>query len=141
MRTLNLAIPIAFLFGYTIGLVVYLICAQTFIEAGMVQRTAENIGGWLALLTTIAIALFVAHRRVRMLGHPTSKTEGGHLLLAFANAAALLTTVVPMAASFVMNDPSVGNYMWFAVPVIFVNLFLWPIGWKRATSLAEAGDA
>jgi hypothetical protein len=141
VRTLNLAIPIVFLLGYTMGMVVYLICAESLIAAGIVQRTSEVIGGWLALFVTIAIALFVAHRRIRMIGAPTSKTESGHVLLAFANAAALLTTVVPMAASFIMNNPNIGHYMWFALPVFVVNLVLWPMGWARATSRAEADVA
>jgi hypothetical protein len=108
MRTLNLAIPIASLFGFTVGMVIYLICAQTLVTSGMVQRTAEDISGWVALFLTVAIALFFARRKVSMLEAPTQKTESGHTLLAVANTAALLTTVVPLAASFV-GDPSTGT--------------------------------
>lgn len=136
MRTLNLAVPIAFLLGFTFGMVVYLICAETLVAAGMVQRRAEDIGGWVALLLTAAFALFLAHRKIRTLGAPTGKTESGHVLVFFANAAAILTTVVPLAASLIQNDSNIGHYMWFALPVFALNLILWPIGWARATSRA-----
>jgi hypothetical protein len=136
VRTLNLAVPIAFLLGFTFGMFVYLICAQILVSAGLVQRTAEDIGGWLALLVTAALALFLARRQVRTLGPPTGKTASGHMILFFANAAAILTTVVPIAASSIQNDPDIGHYMWFALPVFAVNLVLWPIGWARATSRA-----
>ena len=138
MRTLNLAIPIAFLLGFTIGMVVYLIVAEALVAAGMAQRTAEDIGGWLALVATAAIALFLARRKVRMLGAPTGKTASGHVLLAVANAAALLTTALPLAASFVGN-PNTGHAMWLFLPVLVANLILWPVGWARATSRAGAG--
>lgn len=133
MRTLNLAIPITFLLGYTLGMVVYSIAAHALINSGVLQRTAEVIGGWFALVVTVAIALYVARRKIKALGKSTNKTENGHALLAFANTAALLSIAFPAAASLIGN-PDNAHYMWFAVPVMFVNFFLWPIGWVRATS-------
>ena len=134
MRTLNLAIPITFLLGYTVGLAVYGICAEALLASGMTQDTAESIGGCLALFVTITAALIVAHRKAQIIGAPTPENRSGHMLIAIANTAALLTTAGPIAASLVMNDLNIRHYMWLAVPVLFLNLFLWPIGWARATS-------
>lgn len=141
MRALNLAIPIAYLVGVCLGMPCYLIAAESLQSIGVARKTAEGMAGWIALALIVLLAIGLARSKVNQLGAPTEETATGHTLLAFGNIAAILTTVVPTTVSFVKGDPNVMFYLWLFIPVLLFNLFIWPMGWKRATSHAGANDA
>ena len=103
---------------------------------GMPQKAAEIAGGWIALIATILIALFLARRQARPSETPPTTAASGHVLLAIGNVAGILTTVVPVAASFITGNSDYMFYLWWFVPVFFACLVFWALGWKRATSRA-----
>jgi hypothetical protein len=137
MRILNLAIPIIYLFGLTVGMGIYLLVAQIATSMGSPQKSAEIVGGWASLIVIIALALAIARAKVNTLGPPTKDTSSGHMLLALGNTAALLTTVVPAALSYIKNYPNFMFHTWMFIPTFFFCLMFWIAGWKGATSKDE----
>ena len=134
MRLINFIIPLFFGLGLLAGSYIYLLIAAALAHFGVPESASIAIGGIVALLTTLFASYFIAKWNIDFTAPPTTKTTVGHFILALANIAALGTTAGPMLYAYFSGNPENSLYMYFALPVIIVNLVLWPLGWKLATS-------
>jgi len=134
MRFVNFAIPIVFALGLLVASLGYALLGQLLMFLGASESVAVIVAGWTALLGTIVASFIYVKRKVNFDAPSTKKTTIGHLVLALANIAALTTTVGPLLYAHFSGRPDNALYMYFSLPVIFVNLALWPLGWKLATS-------
>jgi hypothetical protein len=134
VRALNFVLPLAYGIGLILGICVYGAVAKLFMFAGVSESVAITLGGWVALFSVLGVAFVIVKRNIRLPTASSRKSLLGHFMLAVGNVAAVATTVVPLAIGYVTGHSDYGLYMWFALPVLVVNLLLWPVGWKFATS-------
>ena len=134
MLFLNFVLPLVFSIGLWLGIYVYMGIAELLIFAGFQEAIAVPLGGWAALLLVVGVSITTVKRKVKALEASSRKAVIGHWMLAVGNIAAIATTIVPLSVSYLSGHTDYGLYMWFAIPVFFVNFILWPLGWKLATS-------
>lgn len=134
MLFLNFVLPLAFSIGLLLGIYIYMVIAELLILAGFQEAIAVPLGGWAALLLVVGVSIATVKRKVKAFEVSSQKAVIGHCMLAVGNIAAIATTIVPLSVSYLSGHTDYGLYMWFAIPVFFVDFILWPLGWKLATS-------
>lgn len=137
MRVLNIAVPLAFLFVYIVGVPVYLLCGYGLTALGLAQKTAEVIAGMVALLAVLAISLIKARDKLRAAPESTAKTSNGHTLLAVGNFVGIGTVVVPLLIAQIPGYRDYGHLTWYGLIGLPVAILLWVVGWRLATTVAK----
>lgn len=132
MRFINFVVSLAFAFGLFGGSFAYLLFAQILSSLGLVHSTAATLSGWLAFIGTIAVSFVFVKKTINFNAMPTTKTTAGHVILGLANIAALATTCGPLLYAQLSSRPDNALYLFYSLPVLGVNLVLWPIGWILA---------
>ena len=134
MRFINFAIPVFFGLGLLAGIYVYMLITAALTHVGVHEPAAITTGRYVAFLGIIFASYIIVKRNIDFTAPSITKTAVGHFLLAVANIAAFGTTAGPMLYAHFTGNPENSLYMYFALPVIIVNMVLWPLGWKLATS-------
>ena len=134
MRILNFVIPWAYGIGLLLGLYIYMASAKLLMLVGVSEKISVVLGGWIALFSVLGVSFAIVKRKVRLPTTPSRKSVVGQFMLAAGNIAAVATTVIPLSIGYISGHSELGLYMWFSLPVFMVNLVLWPLGWKFATS-------
>jgi len=134
MLFLNFVLPLVFSIGLLLGGYIYMAIAELLLFAGFQETIAVPLGGCAALLLVIGISIATVKHQVKEFEMSSRRSVIGHGMLAVGNIAAFATTVLPLSVGYLSGHTEYGHYMWFALPVLFVNFILWPLGWMLATS-------
>jgi hypothetical protein len=134
MRILNFILPWAYGIGIILGIYIYMAAAKLLMLVGVSEKISLVLGGWITLFSVLGVSFAIVKRKVRLPTTPPRKSVVGQFMLAVGNIAAVVTTVVPLSIGYISGHPELGLYTWFSLPVFMVNLVLWPLGWKFATS-------
>ena len=138
MTAINFAIPILITIGFFVGAGVYAAIAGALDVLGVPQKTAEMIGGWAALILSLAVAGHMGKKRAK--GERAEQwPSANHTLLAVGNIAAVAVIVVPGVLS--IFNTAYGHLWWFAILVLPISAVFWIagfVGMERAVAKRTA---
>lgn len=130
MLFLNFVLPLAFGIGLLLGPTLYIAITPFLVFAGIQQSVAIPLGGGAAAILVFGISIATVRRKVQVFEMASRASKVGHFMMAVGNIAAVFTIVLPPLFGYLSGHVEYGHYMWFALPVLLVNLVLWPLGWK-----------
>jgi hypothetical protein len=103
------------------------------VSLGLSKAASEVVGLVIAVIIPPVAGVLFARSNAKEMMPGSRRQRLGHLLLLIGNALAISTTVVPAAVGFLTGNAKYGMYVYWFMPVMMVNLILWPLGWSFAT--------
>lgn len=133
---LNIALPAIYVFAL-LAAYGYFAIAQFLMSQGLSRAASVMLGGVVAVVVPPVAGVLFVKCNVEQVMPRSQRQKVGHRLLLVGNAAALATTVLPVAVGYLTGHAEYGMFVWYSILVFGLNLILWPLGWSLATSKAK----